>query len=114
MLLYSAYTQQINVYIVVMQVLAQLHLKYFQDLKLIVKDVELLCKWGSFTDLLVLYVPDGTAQYVNGTEGVSAGDGLYQSGLPCVSILIGAFHKTSGHPIMGVINQPFARRTTDQ
>lgn len=59
---------------------------------------------------------DGTAQYVNGTEGVSAGSGLYHSGLPCVVILIGAFHKTTGHPIAGVINQPFARRntTTDQ
>ena len=51
---------------------------------------------------------------MNGAEGTVASDGVCRSGLPCVVILVGAFHKTTGQPIAGAINQPFASRgTTD-
>lgn len=35
------------------------------------------------------------------------GDALPGHGLPCVTVLIGAYLRSSGKPVVGVINQPF-------
>lgn len=48
---------------------------------------------------------DSTAEYISGDE-VMTGD-IYQSGLRCVTVLIGVFDRTSGVPILGIVNQPF-------
>ncbi|GFG34596.1 hypothetical protein Cfor_01927 [Coptotermes formosanus] len=50
---------------------------------------------------------DSTSEYIGGEEvKLSVGD-IYQSGLQCVTVLIGVFDRISGQPILGVINQPF-------
>ncbi|XP_041970442.1 inositol polyphosphate 1-phosphatase [Aricia agestis] len=46
---------------------------------------------------------DGTAEFIAGVQG---GEGAYNR-LLCVTVLIGAYLKTTGEPIIGVINQPF-------
>jgi hypothetical protein len=54
-----------------------------------------------------VYCSDSTAEYISGEEvKLSVGD-MYQSGLQCVTVLIGVFDRISGQPIVGVINQPF-------
>jgi len=53
--------------------------------------------------------PDSTAQYIQGDVGTEVG-GLVSEGLQCVAVLVGVYSKTSGLPIIGVINQPFATR----
>lgn len=50
---------------------------------------------------------DSTAQYIGGKCGESSDVGIYTDGLQCVAVLIGAYNKQTGQPIMGVINQPF-------
>jgi inositol polyphosphate 1-phosphatase len=60
---------------------------------------------------------DGTNEYIIGSQDASLDspttsdpqERIYSSGLHCVTVLIGAFHLQSGHPIAGVINQPFYR-----
>lgn len=37
--------------------------------------------------------------------------GLHLSGLRCVSVLIGIYEKSTGVPVMGVVNQPFYTNT---
>ena len=39
--------------------------------------------------------------------------GIINGGLPCATVLIGVFDRTSGRPIAGVINQPFAHFSVD-
>ncbi|XP_059046141.1 inositol polyphosphate 1-phosphatase [Achroia grisella] len=46
---------------------------------------------------------DATAEFISGVRG-QAKTGR---GLPCVTVLIGAYIKSTGEPVMGVINQPF-------
>ncbi|CAH0729323.1 unnamed protein product, partial [Brenthis ino] len=46
---------------------------------------------------------DGTAEFISGVKE----DALPGHGLPCVTVLIGAYLRSSGKPIVGVINQPF-------
>ncbi|XP_035687917.1 inositol polyphosphate 1-phosphatase-like [Branchiostoma floridae] len=53
---------------------------------------------------------DSTAEYIRGAEDETATDGVYHRGLQCCTILIGAFDRESGLPVMGVINQPFAQK----
>ncbi|KAJ8412084.1 hypothetical protein AAFF_G00143510 [Aldrovandia affinis] len=53
---------------------------------------------------------DATSQYIEGREEVAPLGGLCPSGLPCALVLIGAYLRASGEPVIGVINQPFARR----
>lgn len=48
---------------------------------------------------------DSTAEYISGEEK-KVGE-IYTSGLPCVTVLIGAFHRHTGEAVAGVINQPF-------
>ncbi|KAJ8871468.1 hypothetical protein PR048_027785, partial [Dryococelus australis] len=53
---------------------------------------------------------DSTAEYISGDEVKSAAGDVYQSGLPCVTVLIGVFDRHTGAPVLGVINQPFFSR----
>lgn len=53
---------------------------------------------------------DSTAEYISGGAMESDISGVYMSGLPCVTVLIGAFHRTSGQPVLGVVNQPFSQQ----
>ncbi|KAK4289633.1 hypothetical protein Pmani_037413 [Petrolisthes manimaculis] len=50
---------------------------------------------------------DSTGEYVKGDMGVTLGN-ITQRGLPCVTVLIGVYDRTTGLPVGGVINQPFA------
>ncbi|XP_071495587.1 inositol polyphosphate 1-phosphatase-like [Diadema antillarum] len=56
---------------------------------------------------------DSTAEYIKGIEDEEAESGIYQHGLQCAVVLIGAFDRKTGSPLMGVINQPFAKQDTD-
>lgn len=49
---------------------------------------------------------DSTGEYVKGKSGHWEGN-IYNYGLPCVTVLIGLYDRTSGLPVGGVINQPF-------
>ncbi|GJQ74680.1 hypothetical protein Trydic_g21532 [Trypoxylus dichotomus] len=49
---------------------------------------------------------DSTSEYINGIEK-KEGNGIYLSGLRCATVLIGVYDKSTGKPVMGVINQPF-------
>ncbi|KAL0882392.1 hypothetical protein ABMA27_000877 [Loxostege sticticalis] len=46
---------------------------------------------------------DATAEFIAGVNGTAASDG----GLECVTVLIGAYKRSTGEPVIGVINQPF-------
>ncbi|XP_031829066.1 inositol polyphosphate 1-phosphatase isoform X2 [Nomia melanderi] len=50
---------------------------------------------------------DSTADYIHGGEKVDDATGIHLSGLRCVTVLIGAYSKSSGIPVLGVVNQPF-------
>lgn len=50
---------------------------------------------------------DSTADYINGNEKIDDATGVHMSGLRCVTVLIGAYSKSTGKPILGVVNQPF-------
>uniref|UniRef100_A0A3B1IPP7 Inositol polyphosphate 1-phosphatase n=1 Tax=Astyanax mexicanus TaxID=7994 RepID=A0A3B1IPP7_ASTMX len=50
---------------------------------------------------------DGTSQYIEGKEEEMTDEGFCSSGLPCALVLIGAYLRSTGEPVMGVINQPF-------
>ncbi|XP_052466356.1 inositol polyphosphate 1-phosphatase isoform X2 [Carassius gibelio] len=50
---------------------------------------------------------DGTSQYIEGKEEEEPDEGFCQSGLPCALVLIGVYLRSTGQPVMGVINQPF-------
>jgi len=50
---------------------------------------------------------DSTAEYITGGQEKSPVNGVFSSGLPCVTVLIGAFCRSSGQPVLGVVNQPF-------
>ncbi|XP_075687374.1 inositol polyphosphate 1-phosphatase [Rhinoderma darwinii] len=51
---------------------------------------------------------DSTYQYIKGSGDIQPEKGIYPKGLQCVTVLIGVFLLDTGHPVMGVINQPFA------
>ncbi|XP_078321043.1 inositol polyphosphate 1-phosphatase-like isoform X1 [Crassostrea virginica] len=57
---------------------------------------------------------DSTAQYISGLCGVPDGSGLVSCGLQCVVVLLGVFSKSSGLPLVGVCNRPFAQTTGDK
>ena len=50
---------------------------------------------------------DATSQYIKGGQGLEE-EGVPTKGLPVVTVLLGAFLKSSGQPVLGVVNQPFA------
>ncbi|KAK0172864.1 hypothetical protein PV328_006131 [Microctonus aethiopoides] len=57
---------------------------------------------------------DATADYINGKTLVDEATGLHLSGLRCVTVLIGAYSRSSGHAILGVVNQPFYSNNDSQ
>ncbi|MEQ2162239.1 hypothetical protein GOODEAATRI_017800 [Goodea atripinnis] len=50
---------------------------------------------------------DATSQYIKGGEEVLEEGRLFPSGLHCALVLIGVYLRSTGEPVMGVINQPF-------
>lgn len=50
---------------------------------------------------------DATSQYIEGKEEVLQEGVLSPSGLHCALVLIGVYLRSTGEPVMGVINQPF-------
>ncbi|XP_013857486.1 inositol polyphosphate 1-phosphatase [Austrofundulus limnaeus] len=50
---------------------------------------------------------DATSQYIEGREEVLKEGHLCPSGLHCALVLIGVYLRSTGEPVMGVINQPF-------
>lgn len=50
---------------------------------------------------------DSTAEYIHGKDENIQDQAVCTYGLPCVTVLIGVYDKTSGEPIIGVVNQPF-------
>uniref|UniRef100_A0A1A7WVE1 Inositol polyphosphate 1-phosphatase n=1 Tax=Iconisemion striatum TaxID=60296 RepID=A0A1A7WVE1_9TELE len=50
---------------------------------------------------------DATSQYIGGREEVLEEGRLSPSGLHCALVLIGVYLRSTGEPVMGVINQPF-------
>ncbi|TKC50691.1 hypothetical protein EI555_001032 [Monodon monoceros] len=50
---------------------------------------------------------DSTYQYIKGSADIKSNQGIFPSGLQCVTILIGVYDIQTGVPLMGVINQPF-------
>lgn len=50
---------------------------------------------------------DSTTEYLSNSPGKEV-DGIVVSGLPCATVLIGVFHRETGIPVVGVINQPFS------
>lgn len=50
---------------------------------------------------------DATSQYIEGREEVLEEGHLYPLGLHCAMVLIGVYLRSTGEPVMGVINQPF-------
>ncbi|XP_059184336.1 inositol polyphosphate 1-phosphatase [Centropristis striata] len=50
---------------------------------------------------------DATSQYIEGKEEVLEEGHLSPSGLHCALVLIGVYLRSTGEPVMGVINQPF-------
>lgn len=55
---------------------------------------------------------DCTSQYMSNSSPREV-DGVVVSGLPCATVLIGVFHRETGDPVAGVINQPFSVLTKD-
>ena len=64
---------------------------------------------GNLSDLAVWIDPiDATSQYIKGGGEGYEEEGLPTKGLPVVTVLLGAFLKSTGIPVLGVVNQPFA------
>lgn len=57
----------------------------------------------------VLCIADGTNEYVAGKTEAPGPSGIHSSGLQCVTVLVGAFSRETGEPVLGVVNQPFWR-----
>lgn len=60
-------------------------------------------------DILGIWVDpiDSTYQYIKGSADIKSNQGIFPTGLQCVTILIGVYDLQTGVPLMGVINQPF-------
>ncbi|CAB3386120.1 Hypothetical predicted protein [Cloeon dipterum] len=57
---------------------------------------------------------DSTAEYIQGTECSPDSHDIYVCGLRCVTVLIGAYNRKSGEPMIGVVNQPFFLENGDR
>ncbi|XP_025989066.1 inositol polyphosphate 1-phosphatase isoform X2 [Solenopsis invicta] len=57
---------------------------------------------------------DPIADYISATEAVDEQTSLHLSGLRCVTVLIGAYKKSTGVPVLGVVNQPFSTNVDSQ
>lgn len=56
---------------------------------------------------------DCTAQYMSNSPGEMV-NGILVSGITCATVLIGVFHRGTGVPVAGVINQPFFSEAKDK
>ncbi|XP_037226653.1 inositol polyphosphate 1-phosphatase [Falco rusticolus] len=62
-------------------------------------------------DLAIWIDPiDSTNEYIGGREDVAAVDGIAPAGLCSALVLIGAYDRRTGCPVLGVINEPFYRQ----
>ncbi|NXS53519.1 INPP phosphatase, partial [Brachypteracias leptosomus] len=62
-------------------------------------------------DLAVWIDPiDSTNEYIGGREDVPPVDGIAPAGLCSALVLVGAYDRHTGCPVLGVINEPFFRR----
>lgn len=50
---------------------------------------------------------DNTGAYIAGRNGTLNEYGIFNDSLQCVTVIIGVFDRSTGEPIVGVINQPF-------
>lgn len=62
----------------------------------------------SLCNLIIKNSLDATAEYIKGEEKLTVFPNIPSSGLKCVTVLIGVYQLSTGVPIIGVINQPFA------
>ncbi|NWH67783.1 INPP phosphatase, partial [Geococcyx californianus] len=53
---------------------------------------------------------DSTNEYIAGREDVAPIDGIAPAGLSSALVLIGAYDRCSGCPVLGVINEPFFKQ----
>ncbi|NXX45255.1 INPP phosphatase, partial [Tricholaema leucomelas] len=53
---------------------------------------------------------DSTNEYIAGREDVTPSDGIAPGGLRSALVLIGAYDRRTGSPVLGVINEPFHQR----
>ncbi|NXN19851.1 INPP phosphatase, partial [Indicator maculatus] len=53
---------------------------------------------------------DSTNEYIAGREDVTPLDGIAPGGLRSALVLIGAYDRRTGSPVLGVINEPFFQR----
>ncbi|KAL4655601.1 inositol polyphosphate 1-phosphatase-like [Arapaima gigas] len=82
-----------------------------QDLPLMDEVAESLTLPLSPSDLAIWIDPiDATSQYIKGQEKMVTEGEICPSGLQCALVLIGAYLRATGEPVIGVINQPFAQR----
>lgn len=56
---------------------------------------------------------DSTAQYIKGTEEIPLPGQMFTKGLQVVTVLVGVYCKDTGEPIVGVVNQPFHTRSSE-
>ncbi|NWR63079.1 INPP phosphatase, partial [Bucorvus abyssinicus] len=62
-------------------------------------------------DLAIWIDPiDSTNEYIGGREDAAPLDGIAPGGLRSALVLIGAYDRRTGCPVLGVINEPFFRR----
>ncbi|XP_075593704.1 inositol polyphosphate 1-phosphatase [Balearica regulorum gibbericeps] len=62
-------------------------------------------------DLAIWIDPiDSTNEYIGGREDVAPIDGIAPAGLRSALVLIGAYDRHTGCPVLGVINEPFFHR----
>ncbi|NXP02060.1 INPP phosphatase, partial [Certhia brachydactyla] len=54
--------------------------------------------------------PDSTNEFIGGREDVATIDGIAPGGLRSALVLVGAFDRHTGVPVLGVINEPFFQR----
>uniref|UniRef100_A0A182PX64 inositol-1,4-bisphosphate 1-phosphatase n=1 Tax=Anopheles epiroticus TaxID=199890 RepID=A0A182PX64_9DIPT len=85
------------------------------DLEKLELPTELIPLDNDLTELGIWIDPiDGTAEYIKGEEKYTKYPNIVSSGLKCCTVLIGVYEKCQGTPIIGVINQPFAEKISDQ
>lgn len=89
--------------------------EFTQQNKLSSQDCEVIDKVNLDIENVGIWIDpiDGTSQYVGGKDEYTTKD-IQVNGLPCVTVLIGAYHIDSGLPIMGVVYQPFHDKMEDQ
>ncbi|XP_065510541.1 inositol polyphosphate 1-phosphatase isoform X1 [Caloenas nicobarica] len=62
-------------------------------------------------DLAIWIDPiDSTNEYIRGREDVAPIDGIAPAGLCSALVLVGAYDRRTGCPVLGIINEPFYRR----